>query len=151
MDNINEKLMRAYVCNGYDNFVTKKFNFYALWLGLFYIAYRKLYTLSIALWTVALALGIGTRFIENQNVADDIVIAYIVLAFIFLGFNFNGIYINNVKQEIEKIKAENPNTSEEELCDICAKKGKPSIVVPIVIVVIGVVVATAIRTILGIN
>ena len=148
-NNIDDKLIKAYVWNGYEDFTSKNFNLYAFWLSLFYIAYRKVYTVAIILWGIGFALGIGTGFISDTTIASVIIYAYVGLLMLFFGFKFNGMYINYVKKAVEKIKLENPNATEEQLCDICAKKGKPSILVPIIIIVVGAIITAGLRTIIG--
>lgn len=111
---IDNKLLIGYIGNKYEKIIRKKFSVSAFFLSSIYLIYRKQYLPAIAISIVA-------------SIADFIspVIYYIiyVIFIIVLGINFNKWYVEYAKKQINKIKANNPNASVNQLIDICRKKG----------------------------
>lgn len=69
---------------------------------------------------------------------------------IFISTQFKKWYIKHVEEKVEKIKAENPNASQEQLLMICTQKGGTTIIPIIIMVVLYIAIfAIAFLTVLG--
>lgn len=126
--NLEEKMECAYIGKNYDKIKNNKFNFSAWFFSFFYILYRKMYIQGSLLF-----LGIsGLSFFLSSEVSTILVSALLIL----IGFMFNGIYMNYVKKQVNLIRKNNPNCSEEKLIDICKSKGGTNIFIAIAISVV---------------
>lgn len=117
-NSLDEKLLIAFIGNNYQQLIQKKFSIPAFFLSWIYTLYRKVYIPSL--------IGMLLIIILNFVPAPIYSILVLVIAFV-LGFNFNKFYINYAKKQINKIKINNPNANEEELINICRKKGGTNI------------------------
>ena len=108
----DEDYLRIFIDNNYDKIINKKFNFAALFLGDFYLVYRKLY-----LFTFIKLLLTGILFKTG-------IIAAIVMQ-VLLGFFFNKIYIEHAEKKIKKFKS--IYKSEKEIKTMCITKGGTSL------------------------
>lgn len=126
--NLDEKLIAAYIGSNYEKITTKKFNFAAWFFNVFYILYRKMYIQGILL---VLGVNLLVSFL-----GDKISSILIFILLIVIGFIFNKVYVNYVKKQVELIKSNNPNSSEDELINICKNKGGTSLIISIVISIV---------------
>lgn len=104
--NVDEELVRAYVGEKYDKIKNSSFSLPTFFLGSLYLFYRKMYLYG---WLMML-LG---------------PLAFI--GFIILAIKFKDVYLKDVSKKVNKIKLKNSNLSNEELKNICSKKGGTSI------------------------
>ena len=133
---LDEKLIIAYIGNNYNKIISKKFSFTAFFLSWMYTLYRKMYIPSI----IGMIIIIISGFLPST--------VYYGLIFVFaivLGVNFNKWYIVYLKKQIEKIKINNQNVSENELINICRQKGGTNIWMSIIIYIIFVIVSNTLN------
>ena len=124
---LDEKLLIAYIGNNYEKIMQKKFSVPALFLSWIYTLYRKVYLPSIIGMIVIIILAFLPPTI------------YYILTFAFvivLGIYFNKWYITYAKKQINKIKMNNKNVNENELINICIKKGGTNVWIAILIYVV---------------
>ena len=130
----DEKLLKAYVGDKYDDFKKKKFNLGFCLFGSAYFSYRKMNSYSIL-----------SFFLE--------LILIVALPILRVGYAFlvNGAYLKYAKKKVEQIKNANVGKSFEELMNIVAEAGKPnmmnlivttSIYIFIVIIAVAILCAT---------
>ncbi len=132
-NSLDEKLLILYIGDNYQKIMLQKFSIPALFFSWLYTLYRKVYIPSIIGMAIVSILG----FLPNS------IYYIIVLIFlIVLGINFNKWYIVYVKKQIQKIKTNNPNASENELINICRKQGGTNIWMSIVIYIVFVIIQT---------
>ena len=112
----NEKLVRTYVGDKYDNLKNGKFNLAFCLLGSSYLAYRRMgchaflsFIIELIFLPVLPVLRIGGAFIVN------------------------GMYLKEAEKKVDQIKKANEGKTEEELNNILIKKGKPSLMNVIVV------------------
>ena len=117
-----DELLRAFIGNNYDSFISNKFNFMALIFPLIYTLYRKCYLYFF--------IGIITLIIPGIGILLLIVYA------IILGFSFNDWYVKKARDSITTIKNTHPGASSEELKQLAEKEGGTSIVAPVIYIVI---------------
>lgn len=126
--NSDERLIAAYIGSNYEKITTRKFNFAAWFFSVFYILYRKMYIQGSLLF---LGFTLLISFLGNE--ISTILIAVLLIV---IGFIFNKVYVNYVKKQVELIKNNNPNSSEDELVNICKNKGGTSLFISIVILIV---------------
>lgn len=115
-----EVLINTYIGKNADQ-LRSGFSFCCFFLGVFYPLYRKMWLFS-AIW-YAMNYLIAIIFPEIDFISRIInLIAAIV---------FKELYMNTVRKRVNKIKNNNPGKSQEELIAICARKGGPTILGPI--------------------
>ena len=134
---LDEKLLSAYVGNNYDKIINKKFNVSAFFFSFFYLAYRKIYLLTFILLVVLNLLS------KISNILSFITIIVLIV----IGFTFNKNYILYSKKQIDKIKKNNSNLSEEQLIEIVRKKGGTSTAGMIIFMIIWFVIAAFLNSV----
>lgn len=123
-NSLDDKLLMAFIGNNYEQIMQQKFSVPALFLSWIYTLYRKIYIPSI----------IGMGAIILLGFLPSIIYTIIVFAFVIvLGINFNKWYVAYAKKQVEKIKMSNQNINENELINICKKKGGTNIWLAILI------------------
>lgn len=129
-NNLDEKLVAAYVGPKYEKLKNKHFSFSSLFFGWEYLAYRKFYNLLSIFVVINWVLSaISSAIPEETLMVKFIVIVFLDLLPLFiLALIFNKLYLNDVKRKVNKIKDANPNASENELINICSKKGGVSVI-----------------------
>ena len=151
----NQVLVNYYIGNNVDKLRNGGFSWATFFMGAFYVWYRKMYKL-LGIWIgINFAIGFIFGIIKMPYVSG---IASFILT-IVMSVKFKKLYIDHVYEEIEKIKTENEGSTQEELNEICAKKGKPTIIpailyVGFIIFIVGLLVlmiVPIISTILGLN
>lgn len=152
----NEELLRTYVGDKYEKFMTKKFNFWAFLFGPFYLLYRKMYLYGFLLslflsitnsYLVKINLNtvnIAESFLINVNwQSTGIILVFDLILSLLMGVAFNRLYIGTCVNDIVRLKREYPTLDTNELC---RKKGGTSIGIAIVAnIVIYIVVSIIMR------
>ena len=122
--NIDEILLDAYIGKNADKIKNTKFSCNFLLFNCVYAWYRKMWALGIII--------LGTPFLTSLFLGDYGSLASLVLL-IVLSATFKNIYLSNVRKKVQKIKANNPNATPEQLIAICQTKGGTTWV-PVIIV-----------------
>ena len=107
-----------------DSFIgknTKKikkssFSLPALFFGPFYLIYRKLFTQGIIILLI-----IGLTLYYDSETASIVTI----IINLFLGYKFHKLYLKFVEMKVEEITLSNPDKTQNEILEICRKKGQP--------------------------
>ena len=123
-NSLDEKLLMAFIGNNYDKIIQQNFSVPALFLSWIYTLYRKVYIPSIIGMVAIIILG----FLPSTIYTMVILIFVIVL-----GINFNRWYVFYAKKQVEKIKISNQAVNENELINICKKKGGTNLWIAILI------------------
>ena len=121
---LDEKLQIAYIGYNYQKIMSQNLSIPALFLSWLYTLYRKVYIPSI----IGMAIVSLLSFIPYRLYYVIILIFVIVL-----GMNFNKWYIAYVKNQIQKIKINNPNADESNLINICRNQGGTNVGIAIAI------------------
>ncbi len=119
----DEELLKAFIGKNYDKITTKKFNFSSFFFTSGYMFYRKMLLYGI-IFFLANIIIINIFFIKENS--SFILLATLVLM-ILSGLFVNKVYLNYAKKKIEKIKAKNPDKSNEELKIMCTYTGGTSV------------------------
>lgn len=138
----DQELLMAYVGKNYKKIVSMPFNVFGFLFTVLYVLYRKMYSYSLILLAILVAVFI---FIKSPII---VLIIYLILA-IFIGFTINKIYISSAKRRVNKIKQKNINMHYQEIRDICSLNGGTSIRGVISITLIVVVCSLAILFVIG--
>ncbi len=141
---LDEKLVSAYVGSKYEKLKNKKFSFSSLFFGWEYLAYRKFYSLLLIYLILEKILSAVLLGVLKEK---PILVICTFIPNIILALIFNKLYLNNVKNKVNKIKASNHNASEDELINLCSKKGGVSIVSVIIVMLIVIIINAVLRSI----
>ena len=114
----DDKYIQAYVGNNYKIIKNQKFSIPALFFGIYYLLYRKVWGHAFLL----LLINIAATILLNEDLAG---IVGMILN-IYIGLKFSEIYMKKVENNVERIKQENLDKTTEELLAICKKKGGSS-------------------------
>ncbi len=138
---LDDKLLMAYVGDNYFKIKNNKFSVPSFFLNYLYTSYRKYYLLTFIIFLI---LTISAAF-------NDVIfnIIYIVMD-VIIAINFNKWYLKDAKKRIQKIKNDNSNANENDLIMLCSKKGKPSIGISIICLLIYSLIVGIIRSIIGV-
>ncbi len=109
-------LLRAYIGNNYEKITTQPFNIAGFFFTGLYMFYRKMFLYAL----IFIIVNTAITAIINSSIISLIMCGLV-------GLFINKIYISFAKQKIAKIKATNPNSTQEELRAICTSKGGTSI------------------------
>lgn len=138
---IDDKLIRAYVGKNYDKINAKKFSFPSLFFNYIYALYRKYFIIFIIILLISSVFA---------NISETIYYLIYFVSSIVLGINFNKWYIKYATNQVNKIKNDNPNMSEDQLINLCSKKGGTSVgMIFIGIIIIGIIIICVLGTILS--
>lgn len=115
--NIDDEMLKAFLGPDYDNMIDNLrnggINIYAIFFGLQYFAYRKMYLVCFLILIISVISNFFIRgfasFIGN-----------------FIGFAFYPIYKMDIERKLEQIKSNNPNASSKELISLAAQEGGTS-------------------------
>lgn len=111
--NITEELIDVYIGKNADKIKSGKFSWSAFFFNKLYCWYRKMWILWL-IWAVA--TYIVDRYLPFAWIIN-------LVGTIAIAANFNKLYMKKVKENVQKIIAENPGKSNDELKLIVAKKG----------------------------
>lgn len=118
-NNINDdELIDAYIGPNATKLKNGTFSANTFFFGIFYILYRKMWIMGILLFVV-------NQIVEFCLPSFSFVISLTLN--IIISIEFKKIYLKHVIDEVNKIKQENPNVSQDQLLQICKKKGGISI------------------------
>jgi len=128
-----EDYLKAYMGNSYNYIKQEKFSVIAFIFGPLYLLYKKLWSYSLLLLLVIIAIAL-----EDLNIAATCTI----IINLYLGFKFNSMYLELVNRKVEEIKISNPDKSSTELLQVCQKKGNNNnifIILLIIFLLIGII------------
>jgi len=130
-------LINAYIGNNADTLRNGTFSWCSLFFGVFYFWYRKSYKTLGMYFLATLILNIAHYLLKHIFITHILLLnrlfnISLLLVSLYFAFQFKSLYLNYVKTQISKVKNQNQEKSEEELCEICSKKGGTTIV-PIVL------------------
>ena len=111
----NIKYIQAFIGDKYNDFINGGISWCVLLFGYIYIAYRKMYGYALFIFLIFSIINI---FLNSFFAA---------LFWIFIAFRFKDKYILFANNEVNILKKEHINISEEELLLICRKKGGTNI------------------------
>lgn len=114
-----EDLLKSYVGFQYEKIVNNSFSFPTFLFSIYYTLYRKMWLISL-IWFL---FDIVISFIFDGYTC--ILIFLFVNAFIAV--NFSNLYLQLVKKRVQKIKQNNNNKTNEDIINLCKKKGNTSI------------------------
>lgn len=137
----DEDFLRAYVGNNYEKIKNNSFSIPTFFLGAYYFLYRKLYLYGIILAAINLACSIIGGYTSLASFIIQIILC----------LNFSKIYLQFAQKKIEIIKQSNLDKSNQELLEICRKKGGTSAGIPIAFACIIFIVAFTYGVFIGIN
>ena len=118
-ESLDNKLLYAYIGKNYQTIMNKTFSCSAFFLNEYYMFYRKMYIPALIL---SVLLSIIARF-SSKYAGIVLIIIYFIL-----GFVFNKLYVKYAKYQVNKIKVENPDLSENELINLCLDKGGTNLI-----------------------
>ena len=129
----DDDLKKAYIGNNYEKLEKGRFSLPTLFLGIYYLLYRKMWLYSL-LWLIITVLSTIGIYVYKISYLFLLPMIYIIL----LSALFTNLYSKKVDKEIMKIKKNNSDKSNEELLVICKKKGGVSVgaVVTVIILII---------------
>ena len=113
----DDELLNAYIGSNHQEFIPGKLNIFALLLGPFYVIYRKMWLLFIAMLVTYSLLSL----LSNIYMIVSYILAFCVI--IYFGMNFNAMYISDCLDKIYNIRKNNPDKNFEELKVLCEEKG----------------------------
>lgn len=121
---IDEQLLNIYIGSNVEVIKGGKFSWCTFFFGPMYVIYRKMWLFAIS-WQVG--YWILVLFVPHIRFL-------LFIAEIILSVEFNKIYVKHAREEITKIKNENPSKSFDEISNICGEKGGTSILAVIIII-----------------
>lgn len=124
--NINssdEEYIKTYIGPNYEKISKNKFSIPTLFLGVYHLLYRKMWLAAIG-WIILNFLSM--IFIKKYNIILSIAIN------IIMGLNFSKLYLEQTQTKVEQIKQQNLDKTNQEILQICRKKGGVSVIIPIV-------------------
>lgn len=142
----DERFVDSYIGKNSEKVKKTKTSIWAFFFGPLYLWYRKMYKLFGIVLGVNLLINI-VFYMLDMPVA--IIIAEIVIN-VALSFKFQEFYLKHVNNSIQKIKNDNQDKNEEDIINICSKKGGTTII-PVIfggVLALGII-AAVIASILG--
>lgn len=129
----DDDLKKAYIGNNYEKLKKGRFSLPTLFLGIYYLLYRKMWLYSL-LWLIITVLSTIGVYVYKISYLSLLPMIYIIL----LSALFTNLYSKKVDKEIMKIRKNNSDKSNDELLSICKKKGGVSVgaVVTVIILII---------------
>ena len=140
--NLDDRLLAAYIGKNYEKIMKQKFSIPALLFNEYYMLYRKMYVPSLII------LGI---LIINTFIFSSLKPIFGLIFIIVLGIMFNKWYIKYSKKQIEKIKKQNTNANDNELIELCKRKGGTDIIYMIIIMIVYIIINSICQQIAGNN
>ena len=128
----NGVLVDAYIGENVEKLRNGSFSWCSLFFSGFYFWYRKMYTYLGIWFAITFVLSFAETIIERSftlrlmPTPDAVVTIFDIIGYIvvlIMAFPFKGSYLNHVKGKVLKIRNQNPNKTEEELIEICKRKG----------------------------
>ena len=139
----NDNEIAIYIDKNASKIMRKGLSLSALFLGMFYFSYRKMYLLSLLFLAITILFNIYIYFIPLNTDSLYIFIGYGAFVLIFnivLSILFNRIYVNHANRKIIKIKKKNPSKTQFEIEGHIKYSGGTNILIPIfaLLLIIGV-------------
>lgn len=122
-------LVEIYIGPMYYNFKKGSFSWCAFFLGPLYIAYRKIYSVSIIVYLIKILI----IFMFKNNWIIQLVVSLIFS--LFLGLSFKKIYYEDSMEKVGKIKQNNPDKGYNQLTEIVKAKGGTNILYSILFLI----------------
>jgi hypothetical protein len=129
-DVLNDILIDAYIGKNADRLKNEGFSWNTLFLGNFYVFYRKMWLLGF-IWLICSFVAL-----LFSNVNSIISYGINLVVWIFISIQFKKLYLKHVKKQVEKIKTKNPGKTKEQLIMRCSQKGGTSFWIPVVVLFI---------------
>lgn len=120
----DDKYVKAYIGVNYEHIKNSKISFPALFFGAYYLLYRKV-------WNYAL-IYIIINAAAQLLLGDSLSTLTAIILNIYTAYKFKDIYLKKVDNHVERIKQENLDKTNEELINLCKKKGGVTIAAPII-------------------
>ena len=117
----NGELLYAFIGKNYQKFITRFFNFPALFFSIVYLLYRKMYFYSFVVTIIYILLSI---FIKNPLYLGCGILFICTLLFIFT----NKLYLRFSRNKIEDIRYKYPYLDNEQMLNKCRHVGGTSII-----------------------
>lgn len=137
-----EYLIDSYIGKNADKLKKGNFSINTLLFGSLYVLYRKMWLLGFIWLTINITANI---FLSSIALYITIIVKIIIST------QFKKYYLKHVKEQVDKIKTENPNKTKEQLMIICSQKGGTTLIpVIIAIIVYGITIFIAVASILSI-
>ena len=114
----DDDLLTSYIGPNYNGITNGKFSWCTLLFGVLYTLYRKMWLLSIV-WIVINAIA-GIMFGKLATLVGLVIN-------IIIGTMFKELYLKKANQKINRIKANNPTATPEELAKKCKRAGGTSL------------------------
>lgn len=122
----NEDLIDSYIGKNADKLKNGGFSVNTFFFGFLYVLYRKMWLLGF-IW---LAISIvANMFLES------IASVFTLATNIIISTQFKIFYLRHVKEQVDKIKVENPDKTKEQLMMICSQKGGTTLI-PVIVAII---------------
>lgn len=122
----DDDLIDSYIGKNANKLKNGSFSVNTFFFGFLYVLYRKMWLLGFIWLAVSM---VANMFLES--IASVIVIA----ANIIISTQFKKLYLKHVKEQVDKIKAENSGKTKEQLMMICSQKGGTTLL-PVIVVII---------------
>lgn len=119
-----EALIDAYIGENVDQIRNRTFSFCTFFFVISYMIYRKMWLLAVLYFVVTTIASLFLSWIGS---------IILFVARIFVSVKFKDMYMNHVKEQVEKIKRENPEKNQEQLLSICRKQGGTSLLAVILV------------------
>ncbi len=132
----NEIHKQAFVGNKYEKLYNMKFSLLTFFFGEIYWAYRKMIVESIILMIIDLLIEVLILSLLPINISIIIYLIVSIILRILCSLAFGPLYRNFVDKSVIRIIDKDIIDSEADEITLCEKKGKPSIVFLIVVVII---------------
>lgn len=130
-------LLNAFIGENADKLKDESFSWCIFFWGSIYALYRKMWLLGIVWIVVNIVVSFFLPSLSG---------IIIFVANIFISTQFKKWYINNAKEQIAKIKEENPNQSQEQLIVLCKQNGGTSVwpIIISIIIYLGIIIISVI-------
>lgn len=120
----DDKYVKAYIGTNYEHIKNSKISLPALFFGAYYLLYRKVWNCAL----IYIIINAAAQLLLGDSLST---LAAIILN-IYTAYKFKDIYLKKVDNHVERIKQENLDKTNEELINICKKKGGVTIAAPII-------------------
>lgn len=120
--------LKAYVGENYEKIKNTRFSLPTFFLGGYYLLYRKLWLYAI--------LYIIINFFATIYIDTDYGVMISLALNLFFSFKFASLYLAKAGNDIDKIKQQSLDKTNQEILALCRKKGGTNLVVPIILIVI---------------
>ena len=128
--------LKYFIGENYDVFESGGISWAYLFMGEYYLLFRKMYIPAIIKCSLSVILAVLAIFIYNIN--SNVTVVFILL-FLLLQilpiFVVKRYYYDYAKRKIKKILKDNKGKSEQEIIKICNRMGGTDIILPIILLI----------------